>query len=229
MSKVSLVGITKPSAMTGCTTAEELVAYAARVSNPENQNHHESAPRLLRYLIKHGHWSPFEMVSITMEIVTTRDIARQMLRHRSFSFQEFSQRYAIAEDFYYREARLQDPANRQNSIELEDSENFGKGGNKSQNERLYEDWNMRQAKVLDASKKAYRWALDNGIAKEQARAVLPEGNTVSTLYMSGTLRSWIHYCDLRRGHGTQKEHMIIAEQCWDVIAAHFPDVAEAVE
>ena len=229
MSKVSLVGITKPSAMTDCTTAEELVAYAARVSNPENQNHHESAPRLLRYLIKHGHWSPFEMVSITMEIVTTRDIARQMLRHRSFSFQEFSQRYAIAEDFYYREARLQDPANRQNSIELEDSEDFGKGGNKSQNERLYEDWNMRQAKVLDASKKAYRWALDNGIAKEQARAVLPEGNTVSTLYMSGTLRSWIHYCDLRRGHGTQKEHMIIAEQCWDVIAAHFPDVAEAVE
>lgn len=229
MSKVSLVGITKPSAMTGCTTAEELVAYAARVSNPENQIHHESAPRLLRYLIKHGHWSPFEMVSITMEIRTTRDIARQMLRHRSFSFQEFSQRYAIAEDFYYREARLQDPSNRQNSIELEDSEDFGKGGNKSQHERLYEDWNMKQAKVLDASKKAYRWALDNGIAKEQARAVLPEGNTVSTLYMSGTLRSWIHYCDLRRGHGTQKEHMRIADQCWDIIATHFPDVAEAVE
>jgi thymidylate synthase (FAD) len=229
MSRVELVGLTKPNIATGCHTAEELVAYAARVSNPENQNHHESAPRLLRYLIKHGHWSPFEMVSITMEIRTTRDIARQMLRHRSFSFQEFSQRYAIAEDFYYREARMQDPANRQNSIELEDSEDFGKGGNKSQNERLYEDWNMKQAKVLDASKKAYRWALDNGIAKEQARAVLPEGNTVSTLYMSGTLRSWIHYCDLRRGHGTQKEHMIIAEECWDVISTHFPDVAEAVE
>ena len=229
MSKVSLVGLTKPSVITGCNTAEELVAYAARVSNPENQNHHESAPRLLRYLIKHGHWSPFEMVSITMEIVTTRDIARQILRHRSFSFQEFSQRYAVQENFARREARLQDPKNRQNSIELEDTEDFGKGGNKSPHERLYEDWSMKQAEVIEASKNAYQWALNNGIAKEQARAVLPEGNTESTLYMSGTLRSWIHYCELRRGHGTQKEHIVVADQCWDIISHHFPDVAEALE
>lgn len=229
MSKVSLVGITKPSAATGCDTANQLIAYTARVSNPENQNHHESAPRLLRYLIREGHWSPFEMVSITMEVETTRDIARQILRHRSFSFQEFSQRYAVQENFTYREARLQDPKNRQNSIDLEDKEEFGLGGNKTQHERLYEDWNMRQAQVVNAAKKAYHWAIQNGIAKEQARAVLPEGNTISTLYMSGTLRSWIHYCELRRGHGTQKEHMRVAEQCWNIIAQHFPDVAEALE
>ena len=229
MSKVNLVGLTKPSGITGCNTAEELVAYAARVSNPENQDHHESSPRLLRYLIKHGHWSPFEMVSITMEITTTRDIARQMLRHRSFSFQEFSQRYAVQTGFETRDARLQDPKNRQNSIELDDSENFGKGGNKSQHERLYEDWWMRQRKVINEAEKQYAWALEQGIAKEQARAVLPEGNTNSVLYMSGTLRSWIHYCELRRGHGTQKEHMIVADQCWDVIAANFPQVAEALE
>ena len=226
---VELISLTKPFNCQSTDSPEDLISYCARVSNPENQNNTDTSPRLLKFLIKHKHWSPFEMVDMTLEIKTSRAIAAQILRHRSFSFQEFSQRYAIAEDFYYRQARLQDPANRQNSIELEDSEDFGKGGNKSQNERLYEDWNMKQAKVLDASKKAYRWALDNGIAKEQARAVLPEGNTVSTLYMSGTLRSWIHYCDLRRGHGTQKEHMIIADQCWDIIAAHFPDVAEAVE
>ena len=222
MSKVSLVGITKPSAMTGCTTAEELVAYAARVSNPENQIHHESAPRLLRYLIKHGHWSPFEMVSITMEIVTTRDIARQMLRHRSFSFQEFSQRYAVQENHVYREARLQDPKNRQNSIELEDAEDFGKGGNKTQHERLYEEWNMRQAKVIHASKEAYQWALNNGIAKEQARVVLPEGNTKTRLYMNGTIRSWVHYIELRGANGTQKEHMEVAYACARAIAEIFP-------
>lgn len=229
MSKVNLVGITKPSAATGCETANQLIAYTARVSNPENQKHHESAPRLLRYLIRHGHWSPFEMVHITMEIVTTRDIARQILRHRSFSFQEFSQRYAVQESFCFREARLQDPKNRQNSLELQDVEDFGKGGNKTYDERLYENWNMKQAEVIRQSKEAYRWALNNGIAKEQARAVLPEGNTESTLYMSGSLRSWIHYCELRRGHGTQKEHMVVADQCWDIIAQHFPDVAEAVE
>lgn len=229
MSSVELVGMTKPSAATGCHTAEELVAYAARVSNPDNQNHPESAPRLLRYLIKHGHWSPFEMVNITMEIRTTRDIARQMLRHRSFSFQEFSQRYAIAEDFYYREARLQDPKNRQNSIELDDTDDFGKGGNKTQNERLYENWNMKQREVINKSQEVYNWALSNGIAKEQARAVLPEGNTESVLYMAGSLRSWIHYCDLRRGNGTQKEHMIVAEQCWRVIEANFPEVVEALD
>jgi len=229
MNKVSLVGITKPSAATGCHTANQLIAYTARVSNPENQEHHKSAPRLLRYLIKHGHWSPFEMVHLTMEIVTTRDIARQILRHRSFSFQEFSQRYAVQENFIFRAARLQDPKNRQNSIELQDVEDFGKGGNKTYDERLYENWNMKQADVIRQAKEAYRWALNNGIAKEQARAVLPEGNTESTLYMSGTLRSWIHYCELRRGHGTQKEHMVVAGQCWNIITQHFPDIAEAVE
>jgi len=229
MSKVRLVGMTTPSAITGCHSAGELVAYTARVSNPENQNHHESAPKLLRYLIKHGHWSPFEMVHITLEIVTTRDIARQMLRHRSFSFQEFSQRYATQENWEYRAARLQDPNNRQNSIELEDAEDFGKGGNKTPHERLYEDWNMKQARIIREAEAAYNWAIQNGIAKEQARVVLPEGNTQSTLYMAGSLRSWIHYCELRRGHGTQKEHMRVADQCWDVIAYHFPDIAEALE
>ena len=152
-----------------------------------------------------------------MDRVETRDIARQMLRHRSFSFQEFSQRYAVQENHVYREARLQDPKNRQNSIELEDAEDFGKGGNKTQHERLYEEWNMRQAKVIHASKEAYQWALNNGIAKEQARAVLPEGNTESTLYMSGTLRSWIHYCELRRGHGHRTEPMVVNDQCLESI------------
>lgn len=228
MSKVTLVGITKPSAITGCDTPNQLIAYTARVSNPENQNHHQSAPKLLSYLIRHQHWSPFEMVHITMEIETTRDIARQILRHRSFSFQEFSQRYAVQENFQYREARLQDPKNRQNSIGISDDD-FGKGGNKTQHERLYEDWNMKQAEVVSLAKKNYAWALQNGIAKEQARAILPEGNTNSTLYMAGSLRSWIHYCELRRGHGTQKEHMVVADQCWDIIAQHFPDVAEALE
>ena len=229
MSRASLVGMTKPSSSTGCHTAEQLVAYAARVSNPQNQNNTKTAPKLLKYLIKEGHWSPFEVVHITMEIVTTRDIARQILRHRSFSFQEFSQRYAeVQEDFEVREARLQDPKNRQNSIEL-DTEDFGKGGNQTPEERLYEDWWMRQRSVINEAKKQYKWALEQGIAKEQARAVLPEGNTVSTLYMAGSLRSWIHYCELRRGHGTQKEHMVVANQCWEIIKGHFPAIAEAVE
>ena len=230
MSRVSLVGMTKPSSITGCNTAEQLVAYAARVSNPENQNNTKTAPKLLKYLIREGHWSPFEIVHITMEIVTTRDIARQILRHRSFSFQEFSQRYAEVQDnFDLREARLQDPKNRQNSIELEDVEDFGKGGNKTPHERLHEDWWMRQRLVINEAKRQYKWALEQGIAKEQARAVLPEGNTVSTLYMAGSLRSWIHYCELRRGHGTQKEHMVVANQCWEIIKGHFPSIAEAVE
>lgn len=228
MSKVSLVGMTTPSVSTGCNTANQLIAYAARVSNPENQHSHDSAPKLLRYLIKHNHWSPFEMVHITLEVVTTRDIARQMLRHRSFSFQEFSQRYAVAGQFQWREARLQDPKNRQNSISFIDDD-FGKGGNKTPEERLYEEWNMRQSEVIRKSKEVYEWALTNGIAKEQARSVLPEGNTESTLFMAGSLRSWIHYCELRRGHGTQKEHMVVADQCWDIISHHFPDVALAVE
>lgn len=229
MSRVSLVGMTKPSSITGCNTAEQLVAYAARVSNPENQNNTKTAPKLLKYLIREGHWSPFEIIHITMEIVTTRDIARQILRHRSFSFQEFSQRYAeVQEDFEVREARLQDPKNRQNSIEL-DTEDFGKGGNQTPQERLYEDWWMRQRSVINEAKKQYKWALEQGIAKEQARAVLPEGNTVSTLYMAGSLRSWIHYCELRRGHGTQKEHMVVADQCWEILKGHFPAIAEAIE
>ena len=229
MSRVSLVGMTKPSSITGCNTAEQLVAYAARVSNPQNQNNTKTAPKLLKYLIREGHWSPFEIVHITMEIVTTRDIARQILRHRSFSFQEFSQRYAeVQEDFEVREARLQDPKNRQNSIEL-DTEDFGKGGNQTPEERLYEDWWMRQRSVINEAKKQYKWALEQGIAKEQARAVLPEGNTISTLYMAGSLRSWIHYCELRRGHGTQKEHMVVADQCWEIIKGHFPAIAEAIE
>lgn len=230
MSEVKLVGITKPNAgATNCFTADELIAYTARVSNPNNQNNPETAPKLVSYLIRENHWSPFEMVSVTMEIRTTRDISRQILRHRSFSFQEFSQRYAVSESFTRREARLQDTKNRQNSIELDDVEDFGKGGNKSQHERLSEDWSMRQAEVINKSKEVYEWALNNGIAKEQARAVLPEGNTETTLYMAGTLRSWVHYCQLRRENGTQKEHMIVADQCWDVLKIQFPTVCEAVE
>lgn len=213
---VSLVGMTQPSAMTGCHTANELIAYTARVSNPDNQNNPKTASKLLGYLIKHEHWSPFEMVSATLEIKTTRDISRQIIRHRSFSFQEFSQRYAESTNFETRECRLQDQTNRQNSIETE-------------NRELAEWWNMAQKELIQKSKLVYQTALDHGIAKEQARAVLPEGNTETTLYMSGTLRSWIHYCKLRRSNGTQKEHMIIADQCWDVLSQHFPDVAKAVE
>ena len=229
MSRVALVGMTTPSASTGCNTANELIAYAARVSNPANQNNDVTASKLLRYLIRENHWSPFEMVSVTMEIKTTRDISRQIIRHRSFSFQEFSQRYAVSDNFITREARLQDPKNRQNSIELEDTEDFGKGGNKTQQERLYENWNMKQRDVINKANEVYKWALDNGIAKEQARAVLPEGNTETTLYMAGTLRSWLHYCELRRANGTQKEHMVVAEQCWEILKQHFPDIAKAVE
>ena len=231
MSRVHLIGITKPSAYTGCADANELVAYAARVSNPDNQNSKETAPRLLRYLINNAHWSPLEMVSITMEIVTTRDISRQIIRHRSFSYQEFSQRYAEATSFIGREARLQDPKNRQNSIELELSD-YGKGGEGSEStkaERLAEQWHMKQREVINAARSTYQWAISNGIAKEQARAVLPEGNTETTLYMAGSLRSWVHYCQLRRENGTQKEHMVIAHKCWDIIRQHFPDIAEAVD
>ena len=227
MSKVSLVCLSQPSAMTDCSTAEELVAYAARVSNPTNQSNKKTAGKLVRYLIRENHWSPLEMVHMTMEITTTRDISRQIIRHRSFSFQEFSQRYAESERFSTRMARLQDPKNRQNSIELEGQEDWG--GNKTTDERLYEQWNMKQREVINKAQENYKWALDNGIAKEQARAVLPEGNTETTLYMAGSLRSWIHYCDLRRGNGTQKEHMRIADQCWEIIGVHFPDVVKALE
>jgi thymidylate synthase (FAD) len=217
MSNVSLVCLSKPSANTGCNTAEELVAYAARVSNPNNQNNAETAPRLLKYLIKHAHWSPFEVVHITLEIKTTRDISRQIVRHRSFSFQEFSQRYAVSENFVQREARLQDETNRQNSVELDE------------NDDIHHEWLHAQGRVRWMAQKEYEQALKMGIAKEQARALLPEGLTETTLYMGGTLRSWIHYCQLRMANGTQKEHMEIAQQCWEIIGQHFPSVIEALE
>ena len=186
------------------------IAYCARVSNPTNQNNTETNERLLKYLIKNQHWSPFEMVSICMEIETTRDIARQILRHRSFSFQEFSQRYAVASLGYeIREARLQDTKNRQNSIETNDTQ-------------LSLEWQQKQEELAIHSETIYQWALDQGIAKEQARAVLPEGMTMSRMYMNGTLRSWIHYIQLRAANGTQKEHMLIAKECAKVITAIFP-------
>ena len=221
MSEVNLIGITKPSAYTDCTTANELVAWTARVSNPSNQNNTKTAPKLVQYLIKNQHWSPLEMVHVSMEIKTTRDIARQILRHRSFSFQEYSQRYADPTKdlgFVTREARLQDAKNRQNSVELGPDEN-----------RLAEEWNVMQKQALNAANMAYQWAIDRGIAKEQARAVLPEGCTESVMIMSGSLRSWVHYCSLRMDKATQKEHRIIAEQCWNIIGHHFPDVKKALD
>ena len=193
-------------------TLEEHVAYMARISNPENQMNHETAPRLVAYLQREAHWSPFEMVSITMQIDTTRDIARQILRHRSFSFQEFSQRYAVADlGVTIREARLQDTANRQSSIEVDD-------------DVLQRKWTLQQERVAEQAQHAYEWALSKGIAKEVARAVLPEGLTMSRMYMAGTLRSWIHYCTLRMGNGTQKEHRLIAEQAWRHIVERMPSV-----
>jgi thymidylate synthase (FAD) len=221
MSEVNLIGITKPSAYTDCATANELVAWAARVSNPSNQNNTKTAPKLVQYLIKNQHWSPLEMVHVSMEIKTTRDIARQILRHRSFAFQEYSQRYADPTKdlgFVRREARLQDAKNRQNSVELGPDEN-----------RLAEEWQVMQQSVVNAAKMAYAWATERGIAKEQARAVLPEGCTESVMIMSGSLRSWVHYCQLRMDKATQKEHRIVAEQCWEIICHHFPDVMTALD
>jgi thymidylate synthase (FAD) len=199
--------------------AQELVAYCARVSNPTSQSSNENSERLIRYLARHKHWSPFEMVSVCLEVETTRDIARQFLRHRSFSFQEFSQRYADPTkdlDFVCREARLQDTANRQNSIEVDD-------------QLLQNDWYRAQQRVIYAARREYEWAIANGIAKEQARAVLPEGLTVSRLYVNGTLRSWLHYIELRSGNGTQKEHIEIAKACAEVIVKVFPMVKEFVQ
>ena len=198
---------------------QDLVAYCARVSNPSNQANSETSEKLIKYLIKHKHWSPLEMVSVCIEVGTTRDIARQLLRHRSFSFQEFSQRYAdptaeLDDAFVLREARMQDTKNRQNSVELDMSDEKQK--------LLAYEWERAQKRVLYAVKKEYEWAIKNGIAKEQARAVLPEGLTVSRLYVNGTLRSWIHYIDLRDGNGTQKEHAEIARACAEVIAKVFP-------
>ena len=211
--KVKLISSSAPADhFVGMESVQDLIAHAARVSNPSNQLNRDTADKLLNYLIKHKHWSPFEMASACMEIETTRDIARQLLRHRSFSFQEFSQRYADPTNelsFVIRDARLQDPKNRQNSIETENVE-------------LQHQWMDMQEKVIEAATEAYNWAIENGIAKEQARAVLPEGNTISRLYMAGTLRSWIHYIELRRENGTQKEHMEIAKECANVIARIFP-------
>jgi thymidylate synthase (FAD) len=219
---VRMVSYSKPSDEMfeeGLVDVQELVAFCARVSNPSNQFNTDTSEKLIKYLIKHQHWSPLEMVSACLEIETTRDIARQILRHRSFSFQEFSQRYADPTkdlSFVLREARLQDTKNRQNSVETD-------------NPALQTFWENQQNRVLDAAKGAYEWAIQNGIAKEQARAVLPEGLTVSRLYMNGTLRSWVHYLELRSANGTQKEHQEVARQCARVIAEVFPLANELVK
>tara|TARA_B100000029_G_scaffold9313_2_gene9905 strand:+ start:8389 stop:9054 length:666 start_codon:yes stop_codon:yes gene_type:complete len=217
---VKLVSYSKPSEdflEEGLEDAQDLIAFCARVSNPTNQMNTETSAKLIKYLIKHKHWSPLEMVNACLEINTTRDIAHQIVRHRSFAFQEFSQRYAnpqdMAEAFTYREARLQDPKNRQNSIEVED-------------DALQIAWGKKQKEIIEKCREVYNWALNEGIAKEQARVVLPEGLTKTRLYMNGTLRSWVHYIELRGGHGTQKEHMDIAHACAKVIAEIFPIINE---
>ena len=215
MSSVKLISYSKPTNEfdNKVEDVQDLIAFCARVSNPSNQMNQETNEKLIKYLIKHQHWSPLEMVNACLEINTTRDIAHQIVRHRSFSFQEFSQRYAdpkeFGDQFVMREARMQDPKNRQNSIENE-------------NMALEDEWANKQMAVIETAKMAYDWAIENGIAKEQARAVLPEGNTKTRLYMNGTLRSWVHYIDLRSANGTQKEHMEIAKQCAVVIAGIFP-------
>jgi thymidylate synthase (FAD) len=222
--KIALVSYSQPSTelqAQGIVDAQELVAYCARVSNPANQTNTETSEKLIRYLIKHAHWSPLEMVSVCLEIETTRDIARQILRHRSFSFQEFSQRYAVADlGWELKEARLQDTKNRQNSITL--------SGLTLKEQNLIEQWKVKQEQLIQDAEYAYDWAVANGIAKEQARAVLPEGLTVSRLYMQGTLRSWLHYIELRSGPETQKEHRQIAVGCADAIQSIFPMIQEFV-
>lgn len=215
MNQAKIIGITNPL-IEGVQTAEQLIAYAARVSNPSNQMNTETSEKLLRYCIRNKHFSVFEMVNVVMEIDTTRDIARQILRHRSFSFQEFSQRYADPTKdlgFVIREARLQDKKNRQNSVEIEDA-------------KLQDMWEAQQQYVIDAARESYDWAIQNGIAKEQARAVLPEGLTASRMYMNGTVRSWIHYCELRVENGTQKEHQLVAKSAWNQIANYFKFLTE---
>lgn len=219
--KVTLHSYSQPAGeIEGLETVQDLVAHAARVSNPANQLNTETSERLLNYLAKHKHWSPFEMASACLEIETTRDIARQILRHRSFAFQEFSQRYAdpaeFGEQFVIREARLQDEKNRQNSVDTDDIE-------------LQQQWEGYQQAVINSAKQAYEWAINNGIAKEQARAVLPEGNTKSRIYMNGTLRSWIHYIELRSANGTQKEHMEIARAVAQAIVKIFPLAENYIE
>lgn len=227
--KVKLISVSKPSRAMydeGIGDAQELIAFCARVSNPANQFNLETSEKLIRYLVKHKHWSPLEMVSACLEITTTRDIARQILRHRSFSFQEFSQRYAdptaeLDEAFVLREARFQDTKNRQNSVELDLTD---------EKQRLLAiEWERAQKRVLFSVKQEYEWAIKNGIAKEQARAVLPEGLTISRLYMNGTLRSWVHFIELRSGNGTQKEHMEVARECAKIISEVFPMADEFVQ
>jgi thymidylate synthase (FAD) len=227
--KIQLVSYSQPTREfinQGVEDAQELIAYCARVSNPANQLNTETSERLIRYLVRHQHWSPLEMVSACMEITTTRDIARQILRHRSFSFQEFSQRYAdptqeLDEAFVLREARFQDTKNRQNSVEPDLSD--------EQQRLIAFEWERAQKRVLFSVKQEYSWAIKNGIAKEQARAVLPEGLTISRMYMNGTLRSWIHYIELRAANGTQKEHMEIARACALAITAIFPMAQDLVK
>ena len=218
--KAKLIGYTQVYDMPEISDVQDLIAFCARVSNPTNQINSATSEKLIKYLIKHKHWSPLEMASATMEIETTRDIARQLLRHRSFSFQEFSQRYAdpsdMDETFVLSEARLQDYKNRQNSIETDDAD-------------LQSAWNLQQQNVIDQAKKAYDFAIFNGIAKEQARKVLPEGLTLSRFYANGTLRSWIHYIELRSGNGTQKEHMELAQECGKAISKIFPLAEDLIQ
>ena len=211
MSEVKLIAYTQSKEIAGITS-QDIMAYCARVSNPSNQDNHQTADKLLGYCAKHKHWSVFEMCNVVIEINTTRDIARQILRHSSLHFQEFSQRYADPNElgFEAREFRLQDTKNRQNSIEVdEDNE-------------MTRSWKIKQDQLIHETKLAYKWAIENGIAKEQARAVLPEGLTMSRMYMNGTVRDWIHYCQLRMGPETQKEHRVVAQQCWDVLVKVYP-------
>lgn len=211
MSEVKLIAYTQSKEIAGITS-QDIMAYCARVSNPSNQNNSETAEKLLNYCVRNKHWSVFEMCNVVIEINTTRDIARQILRHRSFHFQEFSQRYADPNElgFETREFRLQDAKNRQNSIEVdEDNE-------------MTRSWKLKQDQLIHETKLAYKWAIENGIAKEQARAVLPEGLTMSRMYMNGTVRDWIHYCKLRMGPETQKEHRVVAKKCWDVLVKVYP-------
>ena len=222
-SKVRLVGITYPK-LEGINSAEELVAYIARVSNPSNQLNKETSAGLIKYLIKHQHWSPFEMVNVVLEIETTRDIARQILRHRSFSFQEFSQRYADPTkdlSFVTREARYQDTKNRQNSIKIDDTDDHDR--------QVQYQWENLQQNLIERAENIYSWAISKGIAKEQARAVLPEGLIKSRMYMNGTLRSWIHYVQLRAANGTQLEHQEVAKQCMEVLKQEFPNIVAFVD
>jgi thymidylate synthase (FAD) len=222
---VRLLSYSQPSeefADIGVKDAQELIAYCARVSNPSNQLNSDTSEKLIRYLVKHQHWSPLEMVSACIEITTTRDIARQILRHRSFSFQEFSQRYADPTQdlsFVVREARKQDPKNRQNSIALQPT--IGDA-------MLQDQWRDKQLELIRLAKNTYEWAVDKGIAKEQARAVLPEGNTVSKLYMNGSLRSWVHFIQLRSANGTQLEHQLVAKACAEVISKIYPMATEFI-